>query len=510
MLTKKSVTLFLFIAAKFILQWLLIDGAYDLHRDEYLHLDQARHLAWGYDSVPPVTSWFSYIILLLGNSVFWVKFFPALFGALTIVMVWKIIEALGGNLFALVLGSTAVLVSAILRLNILYQPNSLEVLCWTAFYYTIIQYILSENSKWLYITFVIFAFGFLNKYNFIFVLLGLLPAILLTPQRKIFLDKHLYFSILLSLVLISPNLVWQVQNNFPVFHHLKELMDTQLVNMQRADFLKEQLLFFISSIFVLIASFISFFAYAPFKKFRLLFWGYLFTLLLYIYLKAKGYYAIGLYPVLLAFGSVYIEQLLQTGWKKYLQPVAITMCVLLSIPFIRIGFPTASPAAIQEKLPRYKAFGLLRWEDGKDHNLPQDFADMLGWSELARKVDALYDSIPDKAHTLVYCDNYGQAGAINYYSVHKNIQAVTKNSDYINWFPPVEHEIKNIIMVKDIWDQDSARTRERPLFASVMLKGSIENKYAREYGTNIYVLLNAKTSISSILHKEIEERKNRQ
>jgi len=509
MRSKKTTILFLFIAAKFILHWLLIDDAYDLHRDEYLHLDQAKHLAWGYDSVPPVTSWISSIILLLGNSVFWIKFFPALFGAFTIIIVWKITELLGGNLFALVLGATAVLLSAILRLNILYQPNSLEILCWTAFYYAIIQYLLSYNSKWLYVTFVIFAFGFLNKYNFIFVLLGLLPGILLTSERKVLLNKHLYFSMLLAMLLVTPNLIWQWQNNFPVFYHLRELNDTQLINVNRADFLKEQLLFFISSLFILIAAFISFFIYPPFKKFRLFFWGYLFTMLLYVYLKAKGYYAIGLYPVLLAFGSVYIESLLQQGWKRYLQPVAIVVCVVLSIPLFRIGFPTASPAAIQEKLPQYKAFGLLRWEDGKDHNLPQDFADMLGWSELALKVDALYDSIPDKEHTLVYCDNYGQAGAINYYSRHKRIQAVTKNSDYINWFPPADHEIKNIIMVKDTWDKDPARTREKLLFASVMLKGRIENNYAREYGTSIYLLLNANTSISAILHKEIAERNSR-
>ncbi|KKX47100.1 hypothetical protein L950_0228290 [Sphingobacterium sp. IITKGP-BTPF85] len=28
---------------------------------------------------------------------------------------------------------------------------------------------------------------------------------------------------------------------------------------------------------------------------------------------------------------------------------------------------------------------MLTWEDGKEHQLPQDFADMLGWKELAKK-----------------------------------------------------------------------------------------------------------------------------
>ena len=84
-MNKKTLILLLFILAKFVLQYWLIDPVYDLHRDEYLHLDQGKHLAWGYLSVPPVTSWFSYIILQLGNSFFWIKFFPALFGALTLL-----------------------------------------------------------------------------------------------------------------------------------------------------------------------------------------------------------------------------------------------------------------------------------------------------------------------------------------------------------------------------------------------------------------------------------------
>ncbi len=71
--------LLVFIAVKFVLQYVLINPAYELQRDEYLHLDLGKHLATGYISVPPFTSWISYLIQLLGNGVFWVKFFPALF-----------------------------------------------------------------------------------------------------------------------------------------------------------------------------------------------------------------------------------------------------------------------------------------------------------------------------------------------------------------------------------------------------------------------------------------------
>src|SRR6478609_5284520 len=191
-LMKRTIILIGFIALKFLLQFLLLSPGYELHRDEYLHLDQANHMAGGYLSVPPFTSWTSYIIQLLGNSVFWVKFFPATYGALTIYIVWKSIEELNGNLFALILGSTCILFSALLRLNTLYQPNSFDVLSWAALYFVALKYFKTENTKWLFIGAVIFAFGFLNKYNIVFLIIGLLPALLLTKQRKVFTQPKLY------------------------------------------------------------------------------------------------------------------------------------------------------------------------------------------------------------------------------------------------------------------------------------------------------------------------------
>lgn len=165
---------------KIVLHYFLIGGDYELHRDEFLHLDQAYHLAWGFQTVPPLSSWISVVIHWLGGGEFWVKLFPALFGAITIWFVWKIVEHLQGDLTALLLASVSLLFSAVLRTNMLFQPNSFDILAWTALFYMIIKYIDSEESKWLYGSAVVFALGFLNKYNIVFLLMGLFPAILVS------------------------------------------------------------------------------------------------------------------------------------------------------------------------------------------------------------------------------------------------------------------------------------------------------------------------------------------
>lgn len=502
-MNKRTVLLLAFILLKFILQYTAISPVYDLQRDEYLYLDQANHLAWGYLSVPPLTAWISYLIKLLGNGVFWVKFFPALFGALTMVIVWKAIKALNGSLFAMTLGVTCVLLSALIRLNTLYQPNSLDVLCWTALYYILLKYFNTDKKQWLYIGALVFAIGFLNKYNILFLLFGLLPAILVTKQRKVLAVKSFYFAVIICIVLISPNLLWQYNNGFPVIHHLKELTATQLVNVNRWGFLKTQLFFFLGGSFVIITGLIALIIYGPFKKHRPFFWAFFFTLIVFIYFKAKDYYAIGLYPIYIAFGAVYLEQKLKTGWTIYLRPIAFIIPLALSMPIFNYVLPNKSPDYILGHQSKYKEMGLLRWEDGENHELPQDFADMLGWKELANKVDNAYASLADHNRTIVLCDNYGQAGAINYYT-KMGIHAVSFNADYVNWFN-FDIQYTNLIRVKDSSEVESELQKTTPYFKSTKIAGSITNKLAREYGTTIFLFKGAKININERIKKEVNE-----
>ena len=496
---KETVVLLVFILIKIVLQYVLVNPIYELHRDEFLHLDQAKHLAWGFHSVPPITSWISWLILQLGNSLFWIKFFPALFGALTIVVVWKTIETLKGNLFACILGATALLFSVLLRINILYQPNSLDILCWTLIYYTFIRYIQTNKPKWLYFLAISFAIGFLNKYNIVFCFLGLMPAILTTKHRNIFTKPEFYFSLILALALISPNIIWQIESDFPVLKHMEELAETQLVHVSRFGFIKEQLLFFIGSIFILIAALISFFSYSPFKPYRLFFWTYFFTIAIFLLLKAKAYYAIGLYPTLIAFGSIYLSYLLKNGWKTKLRYVAIAIILLFAYPLIEAALPIYTPEKYtqfaQQKLP----FSSHTWEDGKKHPMSQDFADMLGWKELTTKIDSVYNSLANKKNVLIICDNYGQAGAINYYTKINGLKADCFNTDYDKWVN-LDKEIKTVIRVKTAINLTN--TRDLSLFDNIKEVAQIQNQFARENGTRIIILSNPKIDLAKLLREE--------
>jgi 4-amino-4-deoxy-L-arabinose transferase-like glycosyltransferase len=502
---KDRLFLLFFFLAKIILEYSVVNSVYDLHRDEYLYLDQGNHLAWGYVSVPPFTSWIAYIIQHLGNGVFWVRFFPALFGTLTLILCWYIVAELGGGLRARIVTAIALICSVLARLDILFQPNAFDVLAWTAIYFLLICYVHRRENKWLIWTGIATGIAILNKYNVAFLLAGLLPAFLLTRERTIFRNRYLYYALCLALIIILPNLIWQLQNHLPVVHHMKELARTQLKNVDPKDFLLFQLLFFIGSITIIIAAFIGVVVYPPLKPYRFIALSYVCTILIFLYLQGKDYYTIGLYPVLIALGSAYLDEAFVKGWKRFLLPAFAIINVLIFIALFKFLFPVVTPEQIRADPEPYQKLGLLKWEDGKDHLLPQDFADMLAWKEMAAKTYNVYKELPDseKNKTLVIADNYGEAGAINYYN-HGKINAVSMNADYIRWFPKGPYTTIIAIKSKDAIIEPVYLQ----LFQSITFKDSVQNQWARERGTSIYLIKGVSPRFKEILDSAIQARIN--
>jgi hypothetical protein len=495
--------LLLIIVLKMILQYVVVNPVYELHRDEFLHLDQANHLSFGFISVPPFTSLVSKLIYMLGGSMFWIKFFPALFGALTIAFAWLIVETLGGKLLSKILVSTALLFSAMARINMLFQPNSFDILAWTMIFYLLLKYVQSEKPKWLYLLAIVIAIGMYNKYNPAFLLIGLTAGLLLNSQRHILLKSSLWKAVLLLVILLLPNIIWQVIHHFPVMEHMKALKSSQLDNNTSAGFLKDQVLFFSGSLLLIVSAMVAFIYFRPFRPYRFVGLTFVLVIVLFAFLKAKGYYAIGLYPVILAFGSVYIERIFKRYWKPVVVSSLIMINLMVFILTVKIVYPIYSPSEIIQHTKEFEKLGMLRWEDGQNHALPQDFADMIGWKEMALKSLKAYKMIPvdELKYTLVFCDNYGQVGALNYYNRSKMPEAYSFNTDYIYWLPRLTL-IKNILLVGKEPDKEIIH-----LFFSYKIIDSVGNAFAREKGTKIILLSGAKPEFTEIFYKKAEERK---
>ena len=490
--------LLIFLIGKLMLQFMVVNPVYELHRDEFLYLDQARHLSAGYISVPPLTSWVSALIFSLGGSLFWVRFFPALFGAFTILFTWLTVEELGGRIYSKVLVSCAMLFSVFVRLDILFQPNSFDILAWTAAFYFLIRYVRTHKPLWLFCLVLTFTLGLYNKYNIVFLLAGMLAALLLTDQRKTLINKHFYIGLLLGFILLLPNIIWQFTHDFPVAHHMMALKRSQLDYTSPGGFLIDQLMFVSGSIVLVMAAFVGFLIHKPFKAYRVVVLTYLLVMTLFLVLKAKSYYAIGLYPVLLAFGGVYLETILSRVWRKYVIGLLVLANLVTFFLIYELVFPVLKPADIIANMDQFERLGLLKWNDGKNHHLPQDFADMQGWEEMAAKALKAYEMIPEneRSQTLIFCDNYGQAGALNYYNRNKMPEAYSFNTDYIFWLPQMS-VIKNVVLVGDTPEENITA-----MFAGFQLIDTIQCEYAIEKNTPIYLLTGALPEFTALFYKE--------
>ena len=226
---------------KFILPFILQSDVYQPQRDEFLYLAEGHHMAWGFMEIPPLLSVFAWISNLAGSSMFWIKFWPSLFGALTYLLIGKLILSFGGKTLALFLGFLPFVFGAYLRIHFLFQPNFLEIFFWTSISYSLIRYIQSESNSWLYILGIAIGLGMNSKYSVAFFVIALAGGLLCTRQRKIFLNPHLYIAAAIAFLIFLPNLLWQYNRNFPVFVHMKELKSTQLQYVKPSDFLMDQL-----------------------------------------------------------------------------------------------------------------------------------------------------------------------------------------------------------------------------------------------------------------------------
>lgn len=497
----------LFALVKFLSGYLLTSPAYELHRDEYLYLMHGRHLAWGYLEIPPLTAWQGALSMALGGAEGWVRGWPYLWGAATVYLVVRLAGRLGGGWLSQCLAGACYLGTAYARLNLLFQPNSFEVLGFVLCQYALVAYWQEGRPHYLYWLGAGLGLGLLNKYTTLFFIAALGGALLLTPARRVLASRHFWGAAALAALLWLPNVAWQLRHGLPFLHHMALLRESQLVHVAAADFWKAQLVMSAAALWVWVPGLLALLLSRAFRPYRALGWLPVLGVGLLFGLSGKDYYALGYYPVLFAFGARWWELRLggaaprpaARGWNTGLRAALLVLPLLLLLPLLPFIYPLRSPAAMQALAPRYRALGLYRWEDGRQHALPQDYADMLGWRELADKTWAAYQALPAavRAHTLIQCDNYGQASAINYFNRHRPLpEARSFNGSYLYWYP-ARTDYQALLLV-DGAAPDPALAGH---FARLGRADSVRHPYARERGTAIVVGLGPDRAVLARLQR---------
>jgi hypothetical protein len=148
---------------------------------------------------------------------------------------------------------------------------------------------------------------------------------------------------------------------------------------------------------------------------------------------SKGEYIATAYPILFAGGAVMIVK-----WNtkrrrlKYLLVTPVIVTGILSSPYAR-------PLLPPENFLAYQSFIGIKPPVNEGHitEMPQFYADMFGWEQMAKNVSNVYKSLTaeEQKRTVVYCDNYGKAGAMEYYKKKYPMpKVVCPHNSYWYWW----------------------------------------------------------------------------
>jgi hypothetical protein len=115
--------------------------------------------------------------------------------------------------------------------------------------------------------------------------------------------------------------------------------------------------------------------------------------------------------------------------------VAVGAWGLLVLPLSLPAFPPEATARFAAAIGITAA---TTTNQGVVLELPQDYADLLGWEGKVARVAAVYRSLPaqDREQAVIIASNYGQAGAIDFYGPRHGLpEAEAPIGSYWFWGP---------------------------------------------------------------------------
>jgi len=499
---KKTTTIVIGLLALFnIALHLLYHGNLEFHRDELLYFALGLHPDLGYATVPPLIGWVAALIQsIFGYSLFAVKLLPALLSGVMVLLACRIAKELNGGTYAQILvGIVIVFMPFTLRTFHLYQPVHLDLLFWTFLLYYSIRYVNTQKDSYLIYLGALAGIGMLNKYLIALLIISLAVAILFSPHRNVFTKRAFFKGLLIGFILFLPNLIWQFTHDLPVLGHMGALNERQLVNVDRGQFMLDQVLMTYGGILLVVSGIVYLFRK---NKYRYLVFTAMIVVFVLVMLRGKSYYTLGILPMLVAAGAVALEKWIKNKIVRIVIPIFI---VAISIPIIPLGLPVYDEMGLVSYFEDLeKDYGLQigrTFEDGTIHSLPQDYADQLGWEELTKVTASAYASIPEKNKALIYCENYGQASAIAVIGKKYDLpEPISFNESFLYWLPSeFDPEIEYFIYINgELGDNVAA------FFEEIEVVGSITNPNAREFGTTVFLCSKPKGSFNTF-YKDVVE-----
>ena len=466
--------------------------AYGIFRDELYYIACANRLQLGYVDHPPLSIYvLSIWKSLFGEGLVAIRIVPGLISSITVFIIGLFTLRLGGNKPAILISCLAFMFSPIfLGMNTIYSMNTFDFFFWITSAYLFLRIIQAEersqkNRNWLWLG-VIIGLGLLNKTSMLWLGGGIFLGIIFSPLRSELKTKYPYVAGAIALLIFSPFIIWNITHDFAHLEFMRNAATRKYGGLTPISFILDQILILNPlSIFIWLPGIHFFFFSETGKKYKAVVFIWIATfLILLINRHSKGEYVAAAYQILFAGGAVMIEKWStppKRGWIKFAIAIPVIIFSILLSPFAR---PLIQP----ETFVKYQTAMGLEPPSNEGHELvglPQFYSDMFGWEEMAKKVSEVYLSLSEseREKTLVYCGNYGKAGAIEYYSRKYPLpKVICPHNSYWYWWPKTE-DYSTLIIIGGSMEDHLSSLKE------VNKAGYHYSKSAMPYENNLIIFV---------------------
>jgi hypothetical protein len=449
------------VAAATVLLHAFVGNGYGFNRDELAILEDARHLAWGYVSYPPLTPFLGRLALtLFGTSLVGFRFFSALAQAAGVVLTGHMAKELGGGRTSQLIAAAAA-IPFCLATGALMQYMSFDYFFWVLTAYGVVKLLASDDPRYFLVIGTAIGLGMMAKYTMLFFAAGILGGILFADARKYLRTVWPWAGLLLSLAIFAPNFIWQLQHHFLTYDFLKFIHQRDIAEGLTRHFLASQIEMTLLSFPLWIAGFCFCWRAETRNNFRPLCWMYLLPMFAFLVVQGRDYYLAPSYPMLYAAGAVWLE-----NWLTRLQPLNARIVRVMVGSALALNILGASAVALP-LAPIGSA-----WFHAVD-NINVTLRDEIGWEEFVSTLGKVRDSLPaqDQSQLGILVENYGEVGAVNLYGpAHRLPHAISGvNSSWERGYGKPEPQTVIVVgFLREFLDAN---------FTACHLAGQVTNSY---------------------------------
>ena len=415
---------------------LAFNSRYGFFRDELYFIICGRHPQFGDVDQPPLVPLFAAASQSLGTSLFLLRSVAALFAAAAVFVTCRLVIELHGKTYAQVLAAAGVALAPILAtFGVLVYPDMIQVWAWPLISLYVVRLLAGASPRWWLAVGALLGLALESKYVAVFFAAAIVFGIVLTPNRRTLGTPWLLGGALLAAIIALPNFLWQAQHGFPMVELLRNSQQGKNVVLDPPNYLLQQLIITNPVLSVIWLSGLAWMFVRP--NLRWLGIGSTALLGIMIALHGKDYYGCAIYPALFAAGGVAIEA--ATKRAVFMRPFITAVAVCAGIVLI----PLAVPALSEEHFLTYvKTLKFVSPKPSEHHRqsvLPQTYADMHGWPELAATVARVYAALPpdERRVAIIKAANYGEASALNFFGPQYGLPAtISGHNQYFLWGPP--------------------------------------------------------------------------